>query len=262
MSPDLVLTDGFRQWLLARPKGPPAPLDPWGTSLRNTHLAVSWMAAIRAGEDIPRPTDRSRDQAVSDLRTLASLVSGNRSTHDVALTAVGQSLLSVWEAEGLTGDSEGAEVARCIHLIRQVFLHETTQATDLGGEDSDAAWYRAVYQRWLRLRRLQPAEYWWRSVEHAQLPCYLDWTDPDGYNPWVTLVEATGGDIGDLSEWRAWASSDTPGAEALADLLRRIRGNHRAGGSKAFRQALECIYLAEFDPASLPETLTRWDVPA
>jgi len=262
MRPDLVLTDGFREWLLARHKGPDAPLDPWGTSLRNTHRAVLFLTAIRAGDDIPLHTERSRNQAVSDLRSLARLVSGNRSTQDVALTEVGQSVLSVWESEGLTGDSEGAEIARCIHLVRQVVLHDITQATDLDDDVHDAAWYRGVYQRWLRLRRLRPAEYWWQSVEHAQLPCYLDWTDPDGYNPWAELVEATEGDLGDLSEWRDWASSDAPEAEPLADLLKRIRGNHRAGGSRAFRQALECIYLAEFEPASLPDTLTRWDVPA
>lgn len=262
MSPDQVLTDGFLPWLQARTKGPGAPLDPWGTSLRNTKRTVPWMTAVRAGEDIPQDTDRARDQAVSDMRSLAGLVSGVRSNDDVTLTPVGTAVLQVWEHEGLTGDSEGEEIARCIHLIRQVFVKQDWYVTGPTSTRWMASWYREVYERWRRLRRLQEPEYWWQSVEHAQLPCYLDWTDASGYNPWSVFVTTTGGDLGAIDEWDAWAASSEPEASDLKALLGRVRGSHRVGGSKTFRQALECIYLGEFDPISLAEALNRWDVPA
>ncbi|WP_134765133.1 hypothetical protein [Nocardioides sp. 1609] len=214
------------------------------------------MTAIRDGQPIPLDADRSKEQAVIDMKALAGLVSGYHN-NNLALTPVGTVVLQTWQDEGLVGESDGEEVARCIHLIRHVFLHGV-EATAALGCNVD---YRGMYARWIRLRQLQPPHYWWQSVEHAQLPSYLDWTDLNGYNPWSELVEKTSGDVGTVAQWQSWAGSVVPEAAGVTDLLARIRGNHRLGGSRDFRQALECIYLAEFDPASLSDTLTRWGVP-
>lgn len=254
MHPKVALSEGFGLWLDERSGEAARPMDPYGTSLRNTYRTVAWMRAVRQGLDIPLPTERARNQAVSDMSALASLVSGSRGRQDVALTHIGALVLDAWEAAGVVDNSDEHEIARCILLIRLVMLN---------GGDADRDAYRSFYRYWLDLRSVQPAEYWWANLRRMMLPCYLDWADSRGYNPFRTLLAATGGTFGTGDEWVEWGKSETAaGRDGLQRLLDKVSNDHRIGGSKNFRRALEMIYISHTAPSRLPSTLEEWSLPA
>lgn len=250
MRPEKVFTDGLLQWLSTRGKRAAAPTDPYGTSLRNTERTIPWLRAVRIGNDIPLDTDRARNQAVTDMKALGGLLTGQRSSGTLQLTTFGAVLLQTWEDQGLVEVGREQEVGRCVNLIRLAALHHTPEA----------AGFQIMYHRWLSLRQIQPAEYWWQSVFHMMLPSYLDWTDPTGYNPFQVLVAVNGGKLGNQTDWEAWAAdSHRPESAELSRLLNAIKDNHRLSGSIAFRQAMECIYLASAAPMNLAAKLQEWN---
>lgn len=251
MHPKVALSEGFSLWLDERSGVAAWPMDPYGTSLRNTYRTVAWLQAVKQGRDIPLDTERSRDQAVSDLKNLASLVSGSRGQQNVALARVGSLVLDAWESAGTVDDSHEHEVARCILLIRVVMRH---------GVPKDRERYRGFYRNWIELRSVQPAEYWWESRLRMILPCYLNWSDSRGYNPFKALLAMTGGTFGTEDEWKEWEKFETTaGRNGLKDLLGML-GNHRLGGSRNFRRALELIYVSHTSPSTLPRTLEKWSL--
>lgn len=253
MHPMVALSEGFSLWLDERSSVAARPMDPYGTSLRNTFRTIPWLRAVKQGRDIPMDTDRSKDQAVSDMKNLASLVSGTRGQRNLALTKVGNLLLDAWEAAGAVENTDKHEVARCILLIRLIMRH---------GDPADRDAYCSYYRNWLDLRSIQPAEYWWNDRYRMFLPCYLDWTDSRGYNPFRTLLAATGGTFGTENEWREWENSEkAAGRYELTLLLDKARKDHRLGGSRNFRRALELIYVSHAAPSTLPRTLEKWSLP-
>lgn len=254
MHPKVALSEGFGLWLDERSGVAARPMDPYGTSLRNTYRTVAWMQAVRQGLDIPKDTDRTKDQAVTDMKSLASLVSGSRRQQNLALTPLGDLVLDAWESSGALDDYHEHEVARCILLIRLVMQHG-----DSGYRDH----YRVLYGNWLDLRSVQPAEYWWSDVYRMMLPCYLDWPDSRGYNPFRTLLAATGGTVGAGDEWAEWGKSEkAAGRDGLQRLLDKVRHDHRPGGSRNFRRALELICVSHTTPSRLPSVLEEWSLPA
>lgn len=254
MHPKVALSEGFGLWLDERSGVAARPMDPYGTSLRNTYRTIPWLQAVRKGLDIPFDTDRSKDQAVSDMKSLANLVSGSRGQHNVALTQMGDLVLNAWESSGAVEDSHEHEIARCILLIRLVMQH---------GDPADRDYYGWLYQNWLDLRTVQPAEYWWSDVYRLMLPCYLDWPDSRGYNPFRTLLAATGGTFGEGDDWVEWGKSEkASGRDGLQRLLDKVRGDHRPGGSRNFRRALELICVSHTAPSRLPDVLEEWSLPA
>ena len=251
MHPKVALSEGFSLWLDERSGVAAWPMDPYGTSLRNTFRTIPWLQAVQQGMDIPLPTDRSRNQAVTDLKNLASLISGSRGRQNLALTRVGGIVLDAWESAGALDDSDEHEVARCILLIRMVMRH---------GATNDQKRYRALYQNWLELRSIQPAEYWLESRLRMILPCYLNWSDSRSYNPFNALIAVTGGTFGTDDEWNEWEQTETAaGRSGLKDLLSML-GYHRPGGSRNFRRALELIYESKASPSTLPRTLEKWSL--
>lgn len=253
MHPRVALSEGFGLWLDERKGVAARPMDPYGTSLRNTYRTIPWLQAVRQGLDIPLPTDRSRDQAVSDMKSLASLVSGSRGQQNVALTRMGDLVLDAWECAGTVNDSHEHEIARCVLLIRLVMRN---------GDAADRDYYRVLYRNWLGLRAVQPAEYWWVNLRRMMLPCYLDWADSRGYNPFRTLLAATGGTFDAGDEWVEWERSETAaGRDGLRRLLDAVN-THRLGGSRNFRRALELICVSHTHPSRLPSVLEEWSLPA
>lgn len=253
MHPKVALSEGFGLWLAERTGVAARPMDPYGTSLRNTYRTVPWLRAVRQGLDIPLDTDRSKDQAVIDMKSLASLVSGSRGQQNVALTQMGDLVLQAWESAGAVDDSHEHEIARCILLIRLVMQY---------GDSADRDYYRRLYRNWLDLRAVQPAGYWWDDLRRMMLPCYLDWADSRGYNPFRTLLSATGGTFGAGDEWVEWERSETAaGRDGLKRLLSAVN-THRLGGSRNFRRALEVICLSHTAPSRLPDVLEEWSLPA
>jgi len=253
MHPKVALTEGFGLWLDERTGGAARPMDPYGTSLRNTYRTIPWLQAVRQGSDIPQVTNRTRDQAVSDMKALANLVSGSRGQGNVALTLLGSLVLEAWESAGALGESDEHEIARCVMMIRLVMQY---------GEAADRDRYRIRYRNWLDLRRVQPAEYWWGDLRRMMLPCYLDWADSRGYNPFKTLLAATGGTFGADADWVEWERSE---AAAGRDGLKRLFGEvnkHRLGGSRNFRRALEVICVSHTAPSRLPGVLEGWSLSA
>ena len=254
MHPKVALSEGFMMWLDERSGVAARPMDPYGTSLRNTHRAVAWMQAVRQGLDIPGNTDRMKDQAVSDMGSLASLVSGSRKQQNVSLTQFGALVLDAWESAGVEDGSEEHEIARCILLIRLVMRD---------GYLADRDFYRVLYRNWLDLRSVQPGEYWWTDIYRMMLPCYLDWPDSRGYNPFRTLLAATGGTFGTKDEWLEWGRSEAAaGRDGLPRLLEKVRNDHRVGGSRNFRRALELIHVSHTTPSRLSGTVEAWSLPA
>ena len=253
MHPKVALSEGFGLWLDERTGGAARPMDPFVTSLRNTYRALPWLRAVRQSLDIPLQTDRSRDQAVTDMKSMAGLVSGSRGQGNVALTQIGSLVLEAWESAGALGESDEHEIARCILMTRLVMQHG-------GAADRDR--YRILYRNWLALRTVQPAEYWWDDLRRMMLPCYLDWADSRGYNPFKTLLAATGGTFAAGEEWVEWEKSETAaGRDGLKRLLSAVN-THRLGGSRNFRRALEVICLSHTAPATLPSVLEEWSLPA
>lgn len=254
MHPKVALSDGFGLWLDERTGVAARPMDPYGTSLRNTYRTVAWMQAARQGRDIPLNTDRTRDQAVIDMKGLASLVSGSRGRQDVALTQMGDLVLDAWESAGALEDSHEHEIARCILMIRLVMVH---------GSAADRDAYRSFYRNWLDLRSVRPADYWWDDIHRMMLPCYLDWADSRGYNPFRTLLAATGGTFGSGDEWIEWGESEkAEGRDGLKRLLDKVRSDHRVGGSRNFRRALELICVSHATPSRLLNTVEEWSLPS
>lgn len=252
MHPKVALSEGFSLWLDERSGVAARPMDPYGTSLRNTYRTISWLRAVKQGIDIPAPSARSKNQALSDMSALASLVVGSRGRRNVVLTSVGELVLDAWDSHGAVQDSDEHEVARCLLLIRTVMRH---------GEMADRDWYRVLYRNWLELRKVQPAEYWWSDLPRMMLPCYLDWEDSRGYNPFKTLLAATGGTIGDGDDWAEWAKSEkAEGRDGLQRLLDKVKNDHRPRGSRNFRRAMELIYLCHSKPSNLPNVLEDWSL--
>jgi hypothetical protein len=252
MHPKVALSEGFSLWLDERSGVAAWPMDPYGTSLRNTFRAIPWLQAVKQGKDIPHKTDRSKNQAVTDLGKLASLVSGSRGQNNVELTRTGGLVLDAWESAGALDNSDEHEVARCILLIRQVVRQ---------GNARDRAHYGRLYRNWLELRSIQPAEYWWNDLRRMILPCYLNWADSRGYNPFYILLEATGGEFPDGKDWVDWETSETAaGRSELKNLIDTVDNNHRSGGSRNFRRALELIYVSHTSPSGLPKTIDRWSL--
>ena len=253
MHPKVALSEGFGLWLDER-KGPAArPMDPYGTSLRNTYRTVPWLQAVRQGLDIPLETPRSKDQAVIDMKALASLVSGSRGQQNVALTQMGVRVLDAWESAGALDESHQHEIARCILLIRLVMQH---------GGDAHRDSYQSIYRNWLDLRSVQPAEYWWDDLRRMMLPCYLDWADSRGYNPFRTLLAATGGTFAAGDDWVEWERAETASGRCGLKRLLAAVDSHRLGGSRNFRRALELICVSQTAPSRLPSTLEEWSLPA
>ena len=177
--------------------------------------------------------------------------SGLLDLQNLALTRVGGIVLDAWESAGALDDSDEHEVARCILLIRMVMRH---------GATNDQKRYRALYQNWLELRSIQPAEYWLESRLRMILPCYLNWSDSRSYNPFNALIAVTGGTFGTDDEWNEWEQTETAaGRSGLKDLLSML-GYHRPGGSRNFRRALELIYESKASPSTLPRTLEKWSL--
>lgn len=254
MHPKVALSEGFGLWLDERTGVAARPMDPYGTSLRNTYRTIPWLQAVRQGLDIPLDTGRSKDQALTDMQRLASLVSGSRRQQNVALTQVGALVLEAWESAGVVDDSHEHEIARCVLLIRLVMQH---------GDPADRDDYCVRYRNWLDLRTVQPAEYWWSDIYRMMLPCYLDWSDSRGYNPFRTLLAATGGAIGAGDEWTEWGRSEkAAGRDGLQRLLDKVRQDHRPGGSRNFRRALELICVSHTTPSRLPSVLEEWSLSA
>lgn len=253
MHPKVALSEGFGLWLDERTGVAARPMDPYGTSLRNTYRTVAWMQAIRQGFDIPLDRDRAKNQAVTDMKSLASLVSGSRGQQNVALTQEGDLVLDAWESAGALDDTHEHEIARCILLIRLIMQQ---------GSAADRDYYRMLYRNWLDLRAVQPAEYWWDDLRRMMLPCYLDWEDSRGYNPFKTLLAATGGSFGAGEEWVEWGNSEkAAGRDGLQRILDKVN-EHRIGGSRNFRRALEVICVAHTAPSRLPSVLEEWSLPA
>lgn len=254
MHPKVALSEGFGLWLDERSGVAARPMDPYGTSLRNTYRTVAWMQSVKQGLDIPLDTDRAKDQAVTDMKSLAALVSGSRVKQNLSLTQTGVLVLRAWEAAGVVDDSDEHEIARCVLLVRVVIQH---------GEPEDRASYRAFYRNWLNLRSVQPAGYWWNDVHRMMLPCYLDWPDSRGYNPFKTLLAATGGTFGAGDEWVEWGKSEAvAGRDALQRFLVKVSQDHRVGGSRNFRRALELICIAHTSPSRLQGTVAEWSLSA
>ncbi len=255
VQPDYVLRDGFVLWLEEKQRDgfrPAARMDPYGTSLRNTARTVAWLREVRDGRPLTANTDRTRQQAVSDMKALG-LVVGNWTMPEI--TELGLGSLGLWESLGVAedDDSEAAEITRDIVLLRQA---QTV------ADDETRTYYAAMYQRWGRIVAMRPADYWLDDLTRMMLPSYLDQTDCRGYNPFSAFVGVSGGDIGNTVDWSAWSKAEWSGGQALDALLSYISSNHRPGGSAAFRRAMEALRVTATAPQSLPALLDRWEIPS
>jgi len=245
MTPRLALRDGFKLWLDEVTGGTKIPigrrLHPFATSTRSTARMVAPLDDVAAGRGVGAADP---GQALADL-TSAGLVERFAGTQ--ALTDLGRVVLARWKELGIANTDNADEAARCAALVR-------------AGVTNGVALYVGFHDFWRELVDLAPADYWFQDIYTLGLPCYLDQSDSNGFNPFYVLVAANRGHIGIGHEWREWADSDEVVGPQLTKLLDRVKDSFRTGGFLAFCRGMEAYRLATTDPELLPGVLKEWGI--